>query len=409
MKILIIGSGGREHAIGKKIKNQQPQAELFFMPGNGGTLQLGKNIPELSNEECLQFAMNKNIDLTIVGPEQPLVEGIVNLFHENNLKIFGPDQRSAKLEGSKAFAKEFMQKYGIKTARHKTFEHFVDAKEYIKEAPYPLVIKADGLAAGKGVVICQDHEEALSCIRSMMLDKNFGHAGETVVIEEFLQGFEASILSIYNRKKIYPMLSAQDHKKIGEGETGLNTGGMGVIVPNPNFTTEHYQDFHDHILQPTLEGLQEEGLFFSGVIFFGLMVSENGCYLLEYNMRFGDPETQTVLPLMNNDFLECILHSIDGKEVNLEWEKEISMCVVIASGGYPMQYDKGYEIHGLENLKPQDYDIAGAEFKDPIYYTSGGRVLNILSQEKTIEKTRTSVYEKVDKVRFEYNYYRKDI
>ncbi len=409
MKVLIIGAGGREHAIGKKIKLQNPETELFFAPGNGGTQQIGKNIVAKTQSELREFALKETVDLTIVGPEQPLVEGIVNDFHGHNLKIFGPDSRSAKLEGNKAFAKDFMQKYGVKTAAYQTFKHYVDAKEYIQNIAYPVVIKASGLAAGKGVVICQDEVDAIQCLKDMMLDKSFGQAGEEVVIEEYLEGFEASILSFYNKEEISPMLSAKDYKKIGEGDTGPNTGGMGAVVPNPNFKPEHFEDFQRNILLPTLKGLKQEALYFSGVIFFGLMITNKGCYLLEYNMRLGDPETQTLLPLLENNLLQTICDCIEGKTVHFEWKKQVSICVVMASGGYPRAYEKGFEIYGLEDLKPEDYDIAGATFQNPDFISSGGRVLNILAQDEQLDKCRETVYEKLKKIRFDYNYFRQDI
>ncbi len=409
MKILIIGSGGREHAIGKKIKNQNPLSKLFFAPGNGGTQQIGENISFSQPNELLEFAQKENIQLTIVGPEQLLAEGIVDLFQEYDLPIFGPPKNAALLESSKAFAKEFMQKYEVNTASYKVFKHFVDAKAYLSQVEYPTVIKASGLATGKGVVICQDEIEAEDCLRAMMLEEKFGDAGKEVVIEEFLEGFEASIISIFNGKEIRCMLSAKDHKKIGENDTGLNTGGMGVVVPNPQFTEAHFQDFKEHILNPTLAGLLNENLLFSGVIFFGLMITEKGVKLLEYNLRFGDPETQTLLPLLKNNFLSIVEDSLKGKTIEFDWESKYSICVVMSSGGYPLEYEKGFPIHGLSQLSPNDYDIAGAQYTEGEYITSGGRVLNILAQENTLEKARTQVYENVDKVRFDYNYYRKDI
>lgn len=409
MKILIVGGGGREHAIGWKIKKDNPTVQLFFAPGNGGTAALGEHIEASSIEELKNFAIQETIGLTIVGPENELVEGIVDVFQAKGLKIFGPNQAAAALEGSKRLAKEFMQKYDVKTAAYQSFKYFIDAKEFIKSnKKYPIVVKASGLAAGKGVIICEDEIDAMNAIRDIMEDKKFGEAGEEVVIEEFLTGFEASILSIYNGKKIIPFVSAKDHKKIGEGETGLNTGGMGVLAPNPFFTDAHWQQFEKDILQPTEEGLQAEGFDFCGVIFFGLMINENGVYLLEYNMRFGDPETQATLPLLENNLLEVFEQSMKGENVDLQWKDEVSCCVVMVSGGYPLNYEKGFEIRGLEDVKSKVF-IAGARKREDSLFTSGGRVLNVVSTAKTMNEARKKCYEDLKEIHFDYAYYREDI
>lgn len=409
MRVLIIGSGGREHAIGWKIKKDNPDAELFFSPGNGGTKDLGENEELVSIEEAKNFAKSQGIGLTIVGPEAELVEGIVDVFKNAGLKIFGPNQKSAKLEGSKAFSKEFMTKYGIKTAESKTFRHFIDAQKHIENLEeFPVVIKASGLAAGKGVVIAEDKFMAESTIRKIMVDGEFGDAGKEVVIETFLKGFECSILSIFNGSTITPFITAKDHKKINEEDKGLNTGGMGVVAPNPSFTEAHMQDFTKNILIPTQKGLIEEKMKFAGVIFFGLMVTENGVYLLEYNMRFGDPEAEALLPLLKNNLLEVIKDSIAGKELKLEWEDQHSCCVVMASGGYPGNYEKGFQIRGLENVEAPLF-LAGVKQTNGKYYTDGGRVLNVVGLGKDLEEARNIAYKNIQKINFDFEYYREDI
>lgn len=409
MKILIIGTGAREHAIGWKIKQDNPSTELFFSVGNAGTAEIGENIGISDLQELKDFAKNHKIDLTIVGPEVELVDGIVDIFVAEDLKIFGPDKRAAALEGSKVFAKEFMEKHGVKTAFSKSFRYFVDARDYLNTLQeFPVVIKASGLAAGKGVVIVQNNDEAQEVIRDMMNDKSFGDAGAQVVIEQFLEGFECSILSIYNGKEIVPFISAMDHKKIGEGETGLNTGGMGVIAPNPQFTDQHLNEFKKDILEPTQKGLEKEGLNFSGVIFFGLMVNKSGVYLLEYNVRFGDPETEAVLPLLKSDLLEIMLNATNGESFDVQWKNQHTCCVVMASGGYPLNYDKGFEIRGLDKVDIPLF-IAGAQKSQDSVVTSGGRVLNVVGIGNTLDDAIAIVYENIAKIHFDYAYFREDI
>lgn len=408
MKILIIGNGGREHAIGLKIKQDNADVELFFAKGNGGTEEIGTNINLSTTFEIVDFAKNKSIDITIAGSEALLVEGIVDEFKKNGLKIFGPHQTAAMLEGDKAFAKQFMNKYGVKTAVHQSFTNSAEAIEFIASQQIPIVIKATGLAAGKGVIIAQTKEEAITTIHQILDEKVFGDAGNEVVIEEFLNGFEISVLSVFNGQHIYPFISAKDHKKIFEGDKGLNTGGMGAIAPHPLYTKEIEQDFNENILQPTLKGLLTEGLQFAGVIFFGLMVVNNKCYLLEYNLRMGDPETQTVLPLMQSNFIQIINEAIDGKELKLEWKKEISCCVVVASKGYPNEYETNKEIVGINSIK-NNVVIAGAKRVDDKFYTSGGRVLNIVCNGNSLDEAIANCYETINKIEFEGMYYRKDI
>lgn len=411
-RIFIIGSGGREHAIGWKFKQDgilnDYETELYFSPGNAGTSDLGTNVTLNSLEEMRDFASFKKMDLTFVGPEDELSRGIVDLFEEAGLEIFGPNKNAAQLEASKAFAKEFMEKHGVKTAKFKNFQGAMLAIEYLKTQEFPIVVKASGLAAGKGVVICKDFAEAKKAVLDIMEDKTFGDAGNEVVIEEYLEGFEASILSIFNGKEIVPFVSAKDHKKIGEGEVGLNTGGMGVLAPNPLFTDAHFKTFEKEILQPTLQGLIADNLIFSGVIFFGLMITNKGVYLLEYNLRMGDPETQVLLPLMENDLFEVISKSNKGESFELNFSNQHACCVVMVSGGYPLSYEKGFEIRGLENVK-SPYFIAGAKKVNDQIVTSGGRVLNVVGLGKTMEEARQIAYENIKKIHFDYEYYRNDI
>ncbi len=411
-RILIIGSGGREHAIGWKFaedfKRKEADLELFFVPGNAGTAQIGQNISLNSLEEICDFVKEGNIDLTFVGPEDELSRGIVDLFQEAGLEIFGPGQKAAQLEASKAFAKDFMAKYGVKTAKYKTFQGPMLAIEYLESQEFPIVVKASGLAAGKGVIICQDFEEAKKAVLDIMEDKTFGDAGSEVVIEEYLEGFEASILSFFNGKEIVPFVSAKDHKKIGEGELGLNTGGMGVLAPNPLFKREHFDVFESDILKPTLKGLIAENLLFSGVIFFGLMITTKGVYLLEYNLRMGDPETQATLPLLENDLYEILSKSNRGEHFKLEFSNQQACCVVMVSGGYPLNYEKGFEIRGLEKVDCP-YFIAGAKVSEDRILTSGGRVINVVGLGETMEEAREIAYENVKKIHFDYEYYRNDI
>lgn len=408
-KILIVGNGAREHAIGWKIKQDHPSCELFFAPGNAGTEQIGKNIVAESNYGLMLFAQQNDIDLTIVGPEAELVEGIVDLFESNQLRIFGPDKRAAKLEGSKAFAKDFMEKYGVRTAFAKSFNNFVDARDYVKElTQFPIVIKASGLAAGKGVIIVHDNFEAETTLHKIMEDKTFGEAGNEVVIEEYLKGVEVSVLSIFNHKEIKTFLPVKDHKKIGKGETGLNTGGMGVVAPNPHFTDEHMKEFEKNILLPTQKGLLAEKMHFAGIIFFGLMITEHGIYLLEYNMRFGDPETEALLPLMQNDLVEVIDAAIYQQDIELKWKDQHACCVVMASSGYPGTYETGFEIRGLDKVDIPVF-IAGAREVNGKIYTSGGRVLNVVGTGATLEEARKVAYDNIHKINFDYEYYREDI
>lgn len=405
MKILIIGNGGREHAIGLKIKNDNPDVKLFFNNGNGGTKEIGINIEFESINDIVNFAKSENINLTIVGNETLLVEGIVDEFQKNNLPIFGPDRNSAKLEGDKAFAKDFMNKYGIRTAKHKSFKISSEAIDYLKTQSHPIVIKATGLAAGKGVIISNSKEDSIRTIKEILDNGSFGKAGREIVVEEFLNGFEVSILSIFNQSKIYPLISAKDHKKIFDNDKGPNTGGMGAISPHPLYTKDIENDFIKNILEPTLKGLIKENLIFAGVIFFGLMVVNNECYLLEYNLRMGDPETQTILPLMESNFLDILVNSLQGKDLNMKWKNKSNCCVVLASEGYPNQYEIGKEIYGLND----SIIMAGVKKVSDKFYTNGGRVLNVVCDGDTLNESINNCYSMVDKIKFDGIYFRKDI
>lgn len=412
MKILVVGSGGREHAICWKVSQNEKVEKVFCAPGNGGTAMLpkGENVNIKGIDELLEFALKEKIDLTIVGSEELLVDGIVDRFQEKGLKIFGPDKKAALLEGSKAYAKDFMKKYGVKTATYEVFTEVDKAKEYIKTCEFPLVVKASGLAAGKGVLICQNLEEALKAVDEIMVDKVFSAAGEKIVVEEFLDGVEASILSVTDSKVILPFISAKDHKKIGEKETGLNTGGMGTIAPNPYVTKEVYDAFINGIMNPTLEGIKAEGMNFAGVIFFGLMITDKGVYLLEYNMRMGDPETQVVLPLLESDFIELLESGLKGDLANadVKWSNKSACCVVLASGGYPEAYNKGYEITGIDKVDNMVF-VAGAKAEDGKLLTSGGRVLNVVAVGENLEDARAKAYADAEKIDFTGKYCRKDI
>ena len=418
MKILIVGSGGREHAIAWKLSKNSKIKKIYIAPGNAGSEMLEKAenvILENDIHAYVRFAKENEIDLTFVGSEELLVKGIVDEFKKNDLKIFGPNKNAAILEGSKAYSKNFMKKYGIKTAIYEIFDNVEKAINFLKEyKEFPVVIKASGLAAGKGVIIAQNLDEAIKAVEDIMVNDKFGEAGNQVVIEEFLNGVEASILSFTDSKVIVPLLSAKDHKKIGENETGLNTGGMGVISPNPYVTDRILEEFKENIMNPTLKGIQAEGMDFEGVIFFGIMITEKGVYLLEYNMRLGDPETQAVLPLLENDLLELIENSFDKKlsEVNIRWKELYSCCVVGVAEGYPENYKKGDNITGLDNFDENNNElifIAGAKYENNQFLTNGGRVLNTVGIGTTPNEAREKAYNLLNKINFNGKYFRKDI
>ena len=412
MKILLIGSGGREHALAWKIAKNDRVEKIFVAPGNGGTAIESKceNINITDIDELLNFAIEKSIDLTIVGPEDPLTKGIVDKFKEKDLKIFGPSEKAARLEGSKSFSKDFMKKYGVKTAEYEVFYNHQEALEYLNKCPYPTVVKADGLAAGKGVAICENKEEAVKAVNSFMVDDIFNGAGQKIVIEEFLEGIEASILSITDGKTIIPFISAKDHKQVFDGSKGPNTGGMGVLAPNPFVTEAVLKDFEENIMNNTLQGIREEGFDFKGIIFFGLMITKKGSYLLEYNVRMGDPETQSVLNLMESDLLELIEAALneDLEKAEVKWNTGACVNVVLASKGYPGSFVKGYEITVDDEVKDKVF-IAGAKLEDGVLKTNGGRVLSVVGVGKTVEEAREDVYKSIEKVNFKDKYYRSDI
>lgn len=409
MKILIVGNGARESAIAMKLQGDSRISKMYFANGNATTAKLGKNVYEESVVALRNFALKERIDLTIVGPEAPLVEGIVDDFKEHGLKIFGPRKRTAELEGSKAFSKKFMQTNNIKTAKAVVFDAYQDAMDYVKTQKFPLVIKASGLAGGKGVVIATDLAEAELTIHRFMIERIYGDAGIQLVIEEYLRGFEASIIAFANGKKLFPCIPVKDYKKAGNGDKGPNTGGMGSVAPSPEFTTAHYNDFEENILAPTLAGLERAGIHFKGFIFFGLMVTNDGTYLLEYNMRLGDPETQVILPLMENNLLDVILDCLEGKEIDLKFKDEKAVCLVMCSGGYPRQIETGFEIRNLDKVKESQILFAGASNSGDAIVTSGGRVLSIVATGDTFENARKKVYDDALKIQFDYAFYREDI
>ena len=409
MKVLIIGNGGRESAVAKKLAQDKRISQLYFAKGNATTETLGKNLPYDDIAELRDFAIKEQIDFTFVGPEVPLVKGIVDEFQKHDLKIFGPTKRAADLEGSKAFSKKFMLENGVRTAKAEIFDSYVLAKEYVQTQKYPLVVKASGLAAGKGVVICEDVEQAEATLRQFMIDKIFGDAGIKVVIEQFLKGFEASVIAFWNGKQAFSCVSAKDYKKIGNGDTGLNTGGMGTVAPSPEFTAEHFSDFEKNILEPTVKGIKESNLNFVGFIFFGVLVENNECYLLEYNMRLGDPETQVIMALLESNLLDVLTDCLEGKEINLSFADKKAVCLVMTSGGYPGNYETGYEITGIDKVKESEVLFAGAEIEHGKIVTTGGRVLNIVATGDTYQEARKKVYQDALSVRFDYAYYREDI
>ena len=416
MKILIVGSGGREHAIAWKV-SQSPKAEkIYCAPGNAGIEEYAECVPigAMEFEKLAAFAKEKEIDLTVVGMDDPLVGGIVDVFEKEGLRVFGPRKNAAVLEGSKAFSKDLMKKYGIPTAAYENFDDPDKALAYLETAEFPIVLKADGLALGKGVLICNTLEEAKDGVREIMLDKHFGAAGNRMVIEEFMTGREVSVLSFVDGKTIKCMTSAQDHKRALDGDQGLNTGGMGTFSPSPFYTPEIDEFCQKHIYQPTVDAMAAEGRPFKGIIFFGLMLTENGPKVLEYNARFGDPEAQVVLPRMKNDIVEVFEACIDGTldQIDLQFEDNAAVCVVLASGGYPVSYEKGFPIEGLENLKGRDgvYVFhAGTRKENGRFVTNGGRVLGVTATGPDLKAARANAYEAVKQVTFEKAFCRSDI
>ncbi|WP_185869746.1 phosphoribosylamine--glycine ligase [Blattabacterium cuenoti] len=409
MKILILGNGGREHAIGKKLFEDNPSINIYFYPGNGGTSLIGKNIENYHSTLELGFFAKKNgIDITIVGSEIFLMEKIVDIFHDFGLKIIGPNYLSSQLEVDRSFSKDFMKKYGISSPKYEVFSCYDKAVSFLEKKTKPLVIKTNGIAGGKGVFLVKNKNEAKKALKTIMIEKKFGNSGNKIIIEDYLQGIEASIISIFNGKHIIPFISAKDYKKIGENEIGVNTGGMGSIVPNPYMTNSVWLYFKKNILNPTLKGLILEKLIFFGFLYFGLMITSNKVYLLEYNVRMGDPETQALLPLMESNLLNIIQSIFLKKKIYISWKKLYSCCVVLSSNGYPENYDIGKMISGLDSLKEPFY-IAGANKKKDKWITSSGRVLNIIGIGNTLKEARYKAYDKVKKIKFDNLYFRKDI
>ena len=414
MKILVVGGGGREHAICWKLRKEKNVEKIYCAPGNAGIANVAEcvNIGDTNIEELLKFAKENEIGLTIVGPEVPLVMGIVDEFEKEGLRVFGPNKKCAQLEGSKAFSKEFMIKHNIPTAKYKEYTNLEEAISEIDSFGYPVVIKADGLAAGKGVVIPENREDAIATLKEMMSDKKFGAAGDKIVIEEFLKGIETSILAFVDNDTIVPMASAKDHKKVNNYEQGPNTGGMGTFSPSEIYTEELANKVKETVLEKTLEGFKKDGLNFKGILFVGLMITEDGEKVLEYNVRFGDPETQSVLFRLETDLHEIMEAILDNKlkDIEINYSDDEAVCVMLTSGGYPDSYEKGKIITGLENL---DDDIvvfhSGTKMFDGNLVTNGGRVIGITAKSTTVKDAAEKVYENIKKINFEGMHYRTDI
>ena len=416
MKVLIVGGGGREHAIAESIAKSKRVDKIYCAPGNAGIEQVAECVPigAMEFDKIVEFAKNKEIDLTFVAPDDPLVGGLVDELEAAGLRTFGPRKNAAIIEGSKAFAKDLMKKYNIPTAAYETFDDSKKALAYLETADIPVVLKADGLALGKGVLICQTLEEAKEGVKTIMEDKKFGDSGNRMVIEEFMTGREVSVLSFVDGKTIRIMTSAQDHKRAGDGDTGLNTGGMGTFSPSPFYTKEVDEFCHKYIYQATVDAMAAENRPFHGIIFFGLMLTEKGPRVLEYNARFGDPETQVVLPRMKNDIMDVIDACIDGTldKVTLQFEDNAAVCVVLASEGYPVSYEKGFPITGLEHFKNNDgyYCFhAGTKRDGQDIVTNGGRVLGVTAVGATLKEARENAYKAADWVGFDNKYMRNDI
>ncbi len=417
MKVLIVGGGGREHAIAWKVAQSPKVEKLYCAPGNAGIGEVAEcvNIGVMDFDGLTAFAKEKAIDLTIIGPDDPLAAGAVDAFEAAGLRVFGPRKNAAILEGSKAFSKDLMKKYGIPTAAYENFDNPDAALAYLETASMPIVLKADGLALGKGVLICNTLEEAKEGVKALMLDKQFGAAGNRIVVEEFMVGREVSVLSYVDGNMVKPMTSAQDHKRAKDGDQGLNTGGMGTFSPSPFYTPEIDAYCRKHIYQPTVEAMKAEGREFKGVIFFGLMLTDKGPKVLEYNARFGDPETQVVLPRMKNDIIDVFQACIDGTldQVELEFEDNAAVCVVLASDGYPEHYEKGYKISGLERFRDKDgYYVFHAGSKidsDGNIVTNGGRVLGVVAVGDDLKDARANAYKATEWVDFGNKYMRSDI
>lgn len=422
MKVLVIGDGGREHCLVWKISQSPLVEKIYCAPGNGGTSLLAQNV-NIGTEDIyslLNFALDRGIDLTVVGPEAPLAQGIVDVFEENGLKVFGPSAELALLEGSKIYAKQTMRKFGVPTADFEVFDNPYKAKEYVKSKGAPIVVKADGLAGGKGVIVCHVKEEAFGAVDLIMVDRIFGKAGERVVIEDCLEGEESSILIFTDGDTIVPLVSAQDHKRIFDADKGPNTGGMGAYAPAPVVTDAVFKKIMNKIFVPLMRGLKKEEKVYKGILYGGLMIKDQEPYVLEFNVRFGDPEAQVILPKLKTDLVEVMLGTVDNqlKHCHLEWDERMCLCVTLASGGYPGTYKKGFDIKGLEQTRgkedvfvfhagtKREVTVEGEEAK---FITSGGRVLNVVGLGSTVKEVREKVYKSIENISFDGMYYRKDI
>jgi len=415
MKVLVVGGGGREHCLAWKIKQSLKVKKIYCAPGNGGTSSFAQNIdvPASDLESLLNFALKEKIDLTVIGPEAPLVEGIVDLFEEKGLKIFGPKKEAARLEASKVFAKRIMRKYAIPTADFCIFDDPYKAKKFVKEN-FPCVVKADGLAQGKGSIVCKSKKEAEEAVELIMIEKKFGEAGEKIVVEEFLEGEEASILAFVDGENYLLLVPSQDHKPVFDNDKGPNTGGMGAYAPAPLVNEKIIAKIKEKIFNPLLKALKKENIFFRGILYAGLMIKNEEPFVLEFNVRFGDPETQAILPKLKTDLVDLMLGTVEGKleRIKLDWDERFCVCVVLASGGYPGKYEKGKKIEGLEKLNSLE-DIlvfhAGTKKINNDYITWGGRVLNVVGLDFDLKKAQKKVYEAIKNIYFEKMHYRRDI
>ena len=412
MRILVVGGGGREHAIVKKLKENKEASEIFVLPGNGGIADdaICVDIGASDIEKITEFAIQNKIDYAVVAPDDPLVLGCVDALEAAGIPCFGPCKSAAIIEGSKVFAKNLMKKYGIPTAAYETFSDIKKALEYIENAPVPTVVKADGLALGKGVIIAETREEARAAVISIMKDKKFGESGNEIVIEEFLQGPEVSVLSFTDGKSVVPMVSSMDHKRIGEGDTGLNTGGMGTVAPNPFYTEQVAKECMEKIFLPTIKAMNAEGRTFKGCLYFGLMLTKTGPKVIEYNCRFGDPETQVVLPLLESDLLTIMKAVTDGnlENIDIRFSDRSACCVIMAADGYPVKYEKGKEIFIPSEIKDKVY-VAGAKKENGRLLTNGGRVLGVTAVADDLRTAIEHAYKLVETINFDGAYYRRDI
>ena len=412
MNIMVVGGGGREHAIIKKLKENKDVTKIYALPGNGGIAADAEcvNIGAKDIEGICDFAANNDIDYAVVAPDDPLVLGAVDALEEIGIPCFGPRSNAAIIEGSKVFSKELMKKYNIPTAAYEVFSDMDKALKYLETAPIPTVIKADGLALGKGVIIAETRDEAVSAVKSMMQDKVFGKSGDNIVIEEFLTGPEVSVLSFTDGKTVVPMVSSMDHKRAGDGDTGLNTGGMGTVAPNPYYTKDIEKECMEKIFLPTVDAMNKEGRMFKGCLYFGLMLTENGPKVIEYNCRFGDPETQVVLPLLESDLLTIMQAVTNGEldKAEVKFADKNACCVIMASDGYPVKYEKGFEITVPQEVTDSVY-VAGAEIQGGRLLTNGGRVLGVTAVGDTLGDAIRSAYAKAEKISFDNSYYRRDI